>query len=199
MPVESPTRSASKTIPSTRATTATPSRALRDTGHCRPRVQCLSCGIHRQMQSCPFLLGQLRLCVTRFSGRRAPDVRVRIAITQRSVLARSEQRRLLAGNGDIAEAAFYAYTAPEPAGLRDRPCGRKPPLSRALGEFLLMYDDVRRRARRALRCASSANRPMRRAPISRSGTARHSNASKMRRPPITRTSRWQPPAPTSIP
>jgi len=47
----------------------------------------------------------------------------------------------------FADAAFYAYMAPEPAGYR----GQAPRPSTAyydakLGEFILMYDDVRRAA-----------------------------------------------------
>lgn len=47
------------------------------------------------------------------------------------------------GGGD-QEAAFYAYAAPEPAGLKEaviRPVGAG--YNAALGEFLLNYEDVR--------------------------------------------------------
>ena len=49
------------------------------------------------------------------------------------------------GGGEVKDAAFYCYAAPEPQGFssaRVRPeAARYEP---KLGEFLLMYDDVRR-------------------------------------------------------
>jgi hypothetical protein len=47
--------------------------------------------------------------------------------------------------GNIQGAAFYSYAAPEPQGFKDqrvRPDAAS--YDRQLGEFLLMYDDVRK-------------------------------------------------------
>ena len=48
------------------------------------------------------------------------------------------------GGGDVKDAAFYSYVVPEPHGFRDapvRPNGAH--YEKQLGEFLLMYEDVR--------------------------------------------------------
>jgi len=48
------------------------------------------------------------------------------------------------GGGEIAGAAFYSYTVPAPQGFEEaavRPAGAI--YHKGLGEFLLMYDDVR--------------------------------------------------------
>jgi hypothetical protein len=62
----------------------------------------------------------------------------------RSLFARGEQLRLLAGRRAGAHPAYYAYAYPEPAGFKDttiRPAGAL--YSEELGEFLLPYDAVR--------------------------------------------------------
>ena len=49
------------------------------------------------------------------------------------------------GSGALSDAAFYAYAAPSPDGLAAaavRPAAAR--WDKELGEFLLMYDDVRR-------------------------------------------------------
>jgi hypothetical protein len=49
------------------------------------------------------------------------------------------------GGGDIASPAFYSYTAPAPPGLEQAPIRPAQACWHGqLGEFLLMYDDVRR-------------------------------------------------------
>jgi Family of unknown function (DUF5996) len=48
------------------------------------------------------------------------------------------------GGGNIAGPAFYSYMAPEPLGFRDaRTVPDTARYDTSLGEFLLMYDDVR--------------------------------------------------------
>jgi hypothetical protein len=42
--------------------------------------------------------------------------------------------------------AFYVYAAPEPAGLKTAPVKPQEAFYSPLGEFLLMYDDVRKSA-----------------------------------------------------
>jgi len=91
-----------------------------------------------------FFWGSFDLCVTRFSGRRAPERPGADRITQEAYSHEVSSVGFWPGSGDIADAAFYAYTAPEPAGLRDQPVLPAAAAYRAaLGEFVLMYDDVR--------------------------------------------------------
>jgi hypothetical protein len=48
------------------------------------------------------------------------------------------------GGGDVKGAAFYAYAAPEPQGLKEaRVRPERAFYDKKLNEFLLMYDDVR--------------------------------------------------------
>ena len=48
------------------------------------------------------------------------------------------------GSGDIKDAAFYSYAAPEPQGFKEARVRPEAAFySKQLGEFLLMYDDVR--------------------------------------------------------
>jgi hypothetical protein len=48
------------------------------------------------------------------------------------------------GGGEIKGPAFYSYTAPEPAGFKTYAIGPKPAFyHQGIGEFLLMYDDIR--------------------------------------------------------
>ena len=91
-----------------------------------------------------FFWGSFDLCVTRFSGRRAPPRPDADRVTREAYSHEVSSVGFWPGSGDVADAAFYAYTAPEPAGLRDRPvlpaaAGYRP----SLGEFVLMYDAVR--------------------------------------------------------
>jgi Family of unknown function (DUF5996) len=49
------------------------------------------------------------------------------------------------GSGEITDAAFYCYAAPTPLGFAEQKVG--PPQAfyhSGLGEYLLMYDEVRR-------------------------------------------------------
>lgn len=92
-----------------------------------------------------FFWGSFDLAVTRFSGRRAPERAGADAITREAYSHEVSSVGFWPGSGEVADAAFYAYTAPEPVGLRDRPV--RPAAAfyhQPLGEFLLMYDDVRK-------------------------------------------------------
>jgi hypothetical protein len=94
-----------------------------------------------------FFWGSFDLCVTRFSGRRAPERVGADAVTREAYSHEVISAGFWPGGGDIKSAAFYAYAAPEPAGLAGQPVQPAaafyhPPLK----EFLLMYDDVRRAA-----------------------------------------------------
>jgi hypothetical protein len=92
-----------------------------------------------------FFWGSFDLCVTRFSGRRAPDRPDADPITKEAYSHEVISVGFWPGDGEvIKDAAFYAYAAPEPPGLKER---RVLPAqafySKDKNEFFLMYDDVR--------------------------------------------------------
>jgi len=92
-----------------------------------------------------FFWGSFDLAVTRFSGRRAPEREGADAITREAYSHEVISHGFWPGSGEVKGPAFYSYTAPEPPGLKDAPVS--PPqafYSRAVSEFLLMYEDVRR-------------------------------------------------------
>jgi hypothetical protein len=90
-----------------------------------------------------FFWGSFDLAVTRFSGRRAPEREGADAVTREAYSHEVISHGFWPG-GALQPAAFYSYTAPEPAGLKEaaiRP--RQAFYSREMSEFLLPYDDVR--------------------------------------------------------
>jgi hypothetical protein len=94
-----------------------------------------------------FFWGSFDLCVTRFSGRRAPARPGADAVTRESYSHEVISAGFWPGGGDIQGAAFYAYAAPEPPGFAEQKV--KPAAAfyhPVMKEFLLMYDDVRRAA-----------------------------------------------------
>jgi len=94
-----------------------------------------------------FFWGSFDLCVTRFSGRRAPERVGADSITREAYSHEVISAGFWPGGGDIKGPAFYAYAAPEPAGFAEQ---KVEPVEAfyhpQLHEFLLMYDDVRRAA-----------------------------------------------------
>jgi hypothetical protein len=91
-----------------------------------------------------FFWGSFDLAVTRFSGRPAPPKPGADLITRRAYDAELSSLGFWPGGRGIPGAAFYSYTFPEPDGFRDQPLRpRAARYSGELGEFLLMYDDVR--------------------------------------------------------
>ncbi len=91
-----------------------------------------------------FFWGSFDLAVTRFSGRRAPEREGADPITREAYSHEVSSVGFWPGGGSVNGAAFYSYAAPEPAGFRDarvRPAAAR--YDAALGEFILMYDDVR--------------------------------------------------------
>jgi hypothetical protein len=95
-----------------------------------------------------FFWGSFDLAVTRFSGRRAPEREGADAITLEAYSHEVISHGFWPGGGEMKGAAFYSYTSPEPAGLSGQAI--KPEqagYSKAMSEFLLMYDDVRGAAR----------------------------------------------------
>ena len=91
-----------------------------------------------------FFWGSFDLCVTRFSGRRAPERPGADSITREAYSHEVISAGFWPGGGDIKGAAFYAYAAPEPPGFAEQKV--KPAAAfyhPVMKEFLLMYDDVR--------------------------------------------------------
>jgi hypothetical protein len=91
-----------------------------------------------------FFWGSFDLAVTRFSGRRAPERPGADAMTREAYSHEVSSVGFWPGGGEIQGAAFYAYAAPEPAGFAQwsvRPAAAF--YKKEMGEFLLMYDDVR--------------------------------------------------------
>jgi len=91
-----------------------------------------------------FFWGSFDLCVTRFSGRRAPERPGADSITREAYSHEVISAGFWPGGGDIKGAAFYTYAAPEPAGYAEQKV--KPAAAfyhPQMKEFLLMYDDLR--------------------------------------------------------
>jgi hypothetical protein len=91
-----------------------------------------------------FFWGSFDLCVTRFSGRRAPERPGADAVTREAYSHEVISAGFWPGGGDIKGAAFYAYAAPEPPGFAEQPVQPAEAFYHPqMKEFLLMYDDVR--------------------------------------------------------
>ena len=91
-----------------------------------------------------FFWGSFDLAATRFSGRPAPDRPGADRITREAYSHECSEGRFLARRRSGYGTAFYSYAAPEPAALRPGPFRRRQLIITAdLGEFILMYDDVR--------------------------------------------------------
>ena len=91
-----------------------------------------------------FFWGSLDLCVTRFSGRRAPERPGADRITREAYSHEACSAGFWPGGGGIDEPAFYSYAAPEPAGFAESPVRPENAFYHPkLHEFVLMYEDVR--------------------------------------------------------
>lgn len=94
-----------------------------------------------------FFWGSFDMAVTRFSGRRAPEREEADVINREAYSHEVISHGFWPGNKDM-EAAFYSYTAPEPAGLADTVTQERIRPAQAfysseMKEFFLSYDDVR--------------------------------------------------------
>jgi Family of unknown function (DUF5996) len=91
-----------------------------------------------------FFWGSFDLAASRFSGRRAPERPGADSMTREAYSHEVSSVGFWPGGGDVKGAAFYAYAVPEPPGFSER---RVQPsaafYNKQVGEFLLMYDDVR--------------------------------------------------------
>ena len=91
-----------------------------------------------------FFWGSFDLCVTRFSGRRAPERPGADSITREAYSHEVISAGFWPGTGDI-DAVFYCYAAPEPPGFAKQVLAPSAAFYNSqLSEFFLKYDDVRR-------------------------------------------------------
>ena len=91
-----------------------------------------------------FFWGSFDLAVTRFSGRRAPPRPEADRVTRDAYSHEVISSGFWPGGGEIKDAAFYTYAAPETEGFGQsqvRPA--KAFYDSQLREFFLMYEDVR--------------------------------------------------------
>ncbi len=91
-----------------------------------------------------FFWGSFDLAVTRFSGRPAPPREGADAITREAYSHEVISAGFWPGNGGYGKAAFYCYAAPSPTGLDAATIQPAQAFfDRGLGEFILLYDDLR--------------------------------------------------------
>lgn len=91
-----------------------------------------------------FFWGSFDLASTRFSGRPAPARPDADPITREAYSHEVISHGFWPGSGPVQEAAFYAYAAPEPDGLKEAPV--QPAAAfyhREASEFILPYEAVR--------------------------------------------------------
>jgi hypothetical protein len=91
-----------------------------------------------------FFWGSFDLAYTRFSGRRAPPRPGADRITREAYSHEVASFGFWPGSEGMSDAAFYAYAAPEPEGVKDVAMPTAGLYDRKLNEFLLPYDEVRR-------------------------------------------------------
>lgn len=92
-----------------------------------------------------FFWGSFDLAVTRFSGRRAPERPGADSMTREAYSHEVSSVGFWPGGGDVKDAAFYSYMAPEPQGFKDAPVRPNAAhYDKQLGEFLLMFEEVRK-------------------------------------------------------
>jgi len=98
-----------------------------------------------------FFWGSFDLAVTRFSGRTAPP-RSETDPVLRRIMQEAYSHEVISagwwpGGGELKDAAFYCYAAPEPPGFaKQKVRPEKAFYQQTMGEFLLMHEDVRRSA-----------------------------------------------------
>jgi hypothetical protein len=96
-----------------------------------------------------FFWGSFDLAVTRFSGRPAPPRKDPDPVL-RKIMQEAYSHEVISagwwtGGGEIKDAAFYCYAAPEPQGFAQQKADPAAAFYKdSMGEFLLMNEDVRR-------------------------------------------------------
>ena len=109
-----------------------------------PVLQDFRAGFIGKCSPVHFFWGSFDLAVTRFSGRRAPQRPGADPVTLEAYSHEVSSAGFWFGSGDIKDPAFYSYAAPEPQGFKEtpvQPAGAH--YDKQLGEFILMYDEVR--------------------------------------------------------
>ncbi len=92
-----------------------------------------------------FFWGSFDLAATRFSGRLAPPKPGADAVTAEAYSHEESSAGFWPGGSGVEGAAYYAYAAPEPAGFAQFKVQPEAAFYHLkLGEYLLLYDDVRR-------------------------------------------------------
>jgi len=94
-----------------------------------------------------FFWGSFDLAVSSFNGKRAPHRDGAGKMMNEAYSHETSSVGFWPGSGSVTDAAFFAYTAPAPAGLESVLV--QPPAAhydKTLGEFILMYDDMRKSA-----------------------------------------------------
>ncbi|HTQ09589.1 MAG TPA: DUF5996 family protein, partial [Fimbriimonadaceae bacterium] len=110
----------------------------------KPVFDDFRCGFVGKCSPLHFFWGSFDLAVTRFSGRRAPERPGADAVTKEAYSHEVISHGFWPGSGPVEEAAFYAYAAPEPAGLSSAPVAPAAAFYHPeLREFILPYDAVR--------------------------------------------------------
>ena len=100
-------------------------------------------GFYGKTSPVHFFWGSFDLAVTRFNGRAAPPRPGADAIQAEAYSHECISAGFWPGNGGYGQAAFYCYAAPMPSGLADKILSGRGFFDKDLGEFLLIYDDVR--------------------------------------------------------
>ncbi|TMJ38880.1 MAG: hypothetical protein E6G86_15300 [Alphaproteobacteria bacterium] len=94
-----------------------------------------------------FFWGSFDLAVTRFSGRRAPEIPGADLITREGYSHEVSSVGWWPGDELVKDPAFYSYAAPQPSGFPKAPVRpAAASYNTDLSQFLLSYDDVREAA-----------------------------------------------------
>jgi len=111
----------------------------------QPVFEEFRCGFLGKCSPLHFFWGGFDLALTRFSGRRAPDRPDADEVQRESYSHEVISHGFWPGGGFIPEAAFYAYSSPEPAGFSSAKVKPKAAFYDAKGfkEFILPYEAVR--------------------------------------------------------
>jgi hypothetical protein len=110
----------------------------------KPVFEVFRCEFVGKCSPVHFFWGSFDLAVTRFSGRRAPARPGADPITREAYSHEVISHGFWPGSGAVAEPAFYAYAAPEPAGLKTavvKPAAAS--YNTDFNEFILPYEAVR--------------------------------------------------------
>jgi Family of unknown function (DUF5996) len=87
------------------------------------------------------------LAVTRFSGRPAPPIEAADAVTREAYSQEVISFGFWAGDDNVPDTSYYAYTSPEPDGLRDQPLPVGDWVESGSGSLAILPYDLVRTAR----------------------------------------------------